>query len=708
MPLQTELSAYTAKINLPLLNSIVAFVGDTAEATHAQRTEQYRRCPFLSAQDSSTFQEKYGFLYLGELLERYEERFGMSVQDLRAIALALAYTRELTTGEMFVGPQRDNFLRKVRAMADGDIYLSGALYLLDEGQDGAAKRELKLTAAKFDSTEDLLFVLGLFCDRERTFLNFKPELLRLLGRERTMPVLGNMTALNWMITWLIPQIKSVKGKDMALFRALCALPTSYVKADSKPHSVLLEYGYTPLEIAYANMMTVLAQTADGCLQTKSIVSEKIAVALFHEALTSETAFVPEIYDRLSLVYRQYGTFKIKCYGQERLTEALKETTRIQNVDTFIWFSKHVDIYHPIFSSFNIMDSRWDLLATALEPKQYRPLFEFCLENDMDRDEIQHRLDRYRELTGKNYADVYWENSYGNRFDLLVNKNILELWDLFQNCLDENGQIVKSEMAGNIWGYVHRISTIQAYQFYGKFFDAYGAGGLERFFGYRHRDFFEALAERQSYGGGPFRLKLRRDFLDTDSHRQLLRWLEEYIFTYRPEDYMLLMTAILQEKFAAGMFTPEEQRKLFDLTAQRPDISRDTLNTLKHRYLSEAELQVEKEAQDAARRDAEQQRQAALVRGIRERYGEMSGSFSEVTKFLEEYRYHWDKLPIACRIVREGLDGLLSSKNYELDGQEAARLLSVCGKLVKQKAMGFTEAQNYILKIKECAEHDTDD
>ena len=71
MQLQTELQAYAAKIDLPLLDSIVAFVLDTAEVTRAQRAELYRQCPFLSmSANGGAFQEKYGFLYLGELLER--------------------------------------------------------------------------------------------------------------------------------------------------------------------------------------------------------------------------------------------------------------------------------------------------------------------------------------------------------------------------------------------------------------------------------------------------------------------------------------------------------------------------------------------------------------------------------------------------------------------------------------------------------------
>ena len=147
MAMQHELKAYEAKINLPLFNAVAVFVMDTAEAGPMQRAGLYERCPFLYLQDSA-FQEKYGFLYLGELLERYEERFGMAVQDLRAIALALGYTRDLQAKEMFVGSQKEDFLRKVRQNAEKDIYLAGALYLLEEGRDNASERELRRNRCK--------------------------------------------------------------------------------------------------------------------------------------------------------------------------------------------------------------------------------------------------------------------------------------------------------------------------------------------------------------------------------------------------------------------------------------------------------------------------------------------------------------------------------------------------------------------------------
>lgn len=706
MQLRTELQAFSTKINLPLLDSTVAFVLDTAEATRAQRAELRRQCPFLSASAGNAFQEKYGFLYLGELLERYEERFGMSTQDLRAIALALAYTRDLTTGEMFVGPQRNNFLRRVRKAADGDIYLSGALYLLDEGKDEASAQELKLTGTDFDSTEDLLFVLGLFRNQEQAFLHFKPQLLRLLGRERTMPVIGNILALNWLVAWLAPQLKAARGKDLALFRALCALPVSFVKTDSKPHGVLLEHGCSPLEIAYANMMAVLAHPVEGTLRTDSIVSEKIAVALFHEALSGDTPLAPETYEQLSAVYRLYERFSIKCYGCERLLQALEPDTRIRNADTFLWFSTLTDIYSPVFSGFDIMDGKWDALAGSLSSKQYRILFEACLDDGMTQEEIQRRLDRYQELTGSSYVSFYWEHSYGTRFGLLVNKGILDLWSLFRDCLNEDGQIAKPEMISHIWSYVRSIRTPQAYRFFEPFFTVYGAEGLERFFGYRCREFFEALIKRQNYSSDPLTLDMHRDYLDDNGHRQLLQWLETYVFIYLPEKYLALIAAILRDDAVAGLFSPKEQRKLFDLIARQPDTSQSILNELRRRYLTEPEQQAEREAEAAARRASELRQQEETVQGIRKEYGELlDGTFASVVKFLDGYKYYRDKRPIACRIVREDLDRLLESWDHELDSQEAVRFLYVCGKLVREGSMTFAEARSCINQIKERAEHD---
>ena len=220
-----RLKALVEKVNIPLFNEITCFILETANATHEQVFDFAQRCLLFDLQrKNGSIQEKYGILYLGELLERYEERFGMPLPDLRAISLSLGFARDFLSQEMFVGSQKLDFIKKVKAQADDDIYLTVSLYLLGE--------DVELLRWEYTAAEDLIFVLSLSTDFKTTFQHFAPQLLRLLAKERTMPVLGNIGLLEWLIvqTGLMP--KELRAKDMALFRALCALQKSFVKPGS--------------------------------------------------------------------------------------------------------------------------------------------------------------------------------------------------------------------------------------------------------------------------------------------------------------------------------------------------------------------------------------------------------------------------------------------------------------------------------------------
>lgn len=382
--IRVELDAFAAQINLKLLGSIVSFVTETTKASSAQKTEMRRRCIFSDFPgDSNAMQQKYGFLYLGELLERYEERFGMTPQDRRAIALALGYTRDIAADGMFVGSQRTNFIQSIRRSAPGDIYLTGALYLLHEGQSDGLAYETQLKEWQCDKTEELIFAMSLFQDTEQALAYFKPHLSRLLGKGRTMPVFGNTHILQWVMAELFPLKKLLKAKDMAVIRALLALPVSYVKPESRPYKNLREWGYTPLEIAYANVMAVESQCVYGKINRNSITAEKMVVALFRTVLEHEKVLPAGIYDQLTALYSMHSSFEIKCYGVHNLRDALKGCGRIQNPYTMAWFIGRESIHHPAVGSFDIMDAKWDPLAACLDSKTYRDLFEFSLYESMD-------------------------------------------------------------------------------------------------------------------------------------------------------------------------------------------------------------------------------------------------------------------------------------------------------------------------------------
>lgn len=153
--------------------------------------------------------QEFGFQYLGELLERYEERFGNDIRDTRAIALALGNCRELLTDRMFVGRQKSDFVKKIAALSSTDVYLQGALCLLYEGEPFGASFRNRLLEAAPGSTEDAVFLLSILPGE---FERFKPALLRLLGKERTLSVNGNICVYAWLIQYLYSHTKGVRAR----------------------------------------------------------------------------------------------------------------------------------------------------------------------------------------------------------------------------------------------------------------------------------------------------------------------------------------------------------------------------------------------------------------------------------------------------------------------------------------------------------------
>lgn len=699
--------AFTEKVNLPLFGDVTHFILNAADASHEQISQLARRCVlFDPEQKPGSIQEKYSFLYLGELLERYEERCGMPLQDLRAIALALGFTNEMLTKEMFVGSQKRDFVEKIKKQADKDIYLTGALYLL--GED-AATQETALLEMEYTATEDLIFTMSVFHgDSPSTFQHFKPQLLRLLREGCTIPVLGNLLLFAWFVRQVNPLMKTMRTKDAALFRALCSLQKSFARPGSHQHDVLLAEGYTPLEIAYLNVLALPSRISDGEISGFSVVAEKIVVELFRKAVPQEKPFSPGIYDQFTSLFCQFQQFHIKCYGVHTLPDALEGHAKIGNAATFMWLSKLVNQASPLFQCFDILDPKWDSLV-GLGPEKYESLFRQSLHDGMTPEEIKQRVTRYDALTGASYVKACCNKYFSRSFRLLVEKDMIDLWELFCSNLDEAGQAKDTQTMECIGTYLENQFSMWSFRFYEKFFAEYGIQGIGRFFsGNRTRIFSPLVEKRYGYGKTDFVLSLHRDFLREEEHRQVLNWLQEYFFVANPGDYMEFAKAVLFDKFAPTLLSAEEQRMLFDLLTECGILNAGERDSLKQRYLTPAELQAESDAQTRKEREQEQKREADRVQRIREEYAAKLSSFKDVYRFLDGHRYHQKDLLTACTFTADGLGTQLKGTAYTLDCQEIGWLLKICGVLAAQKAMTLESIQKYVQLIKEDTEHDNQD
>lgn len=386
----------------------------------------------------------------------------------------------------------------------------GTLFNLFELLDTAGMDCRRAISSELTDYEDAMMVetalrCGMDCivtrNGEQARAQFSDQLVALLGKGQTFPVFGNTDILNRALVMLFPLKKRMKARRLDLLRALLSLPVSFVKEGSKHYGWLVDHGYTPIEIAYANVAALCSQCVPGGPGRNSLTAEKLVVSLFRTVLAHDKPLSAEVYQQLSQIYQMYAKFDIKCYEKYRLAETLTAGVRIQAPETMAWFIRCTgEPLHPATLSFDVMDPKWDSLAGSLDLKHYMKLFESCLTEDMDAAQIRERLDRYQVLTQKNFLERYSEDAFAGRFPLMVKTGIIDLWTSFQSCLSEDGDVSNSTLLRHIGGYCHDIQTLQAVEFLAQFLPQYGFQGAKTYFG-RYQDGFEdELWAKKGYKG----------------------------------------------------------------------------------------------------------------------------------------------------------------------------------------------------------------
>ena len=260
--------AYQRTVDLDLYHAFAELVVQTSQDDTAGRTYRQMRTMQIWQPESDVFGyfEPYNLRYPGEVLERFEEKLGDDVRVLRALALALGNTCAIQSDNMFVGNQRGTFLQKVRRSAREDVYLQGALYLLET--DTTQRHSLldELAAKVYVRTEEALFVLSLFDDVEYGYRAMHDQLLRLLTQNRTIFPTVDFGVFEWFIRFYGEQVKKYRGKADLALRTLMKLPYMNMKPDSREFLALRKVGYRHDEIVLAKFSRCMGGQAAGSVE----------------------------------------------------------------------------------------------------------------------------------------------------------------------------------------------------------------------------------------------------------------------------------------------------------------------------------------------------------------------------------------------------------------------------------------------------------
>ena len=116
----------------------------------------------------------------------------------------------------------------------------------------------KLAERECTRTEEALFVLSLFDDRERGYEVMHTQLSHLFTQNLTLSLVYDFGVLEWFIRFYAEQAKRYRGKADLVLRTLMKLPYMNMKPDSREFSVLTKAGYRCDEIILANSLAVWA------------------------------------------------------------------------------------------------------------------------------------------------------------------------------------------------------------------------------------------------------------------------------------------------------------------------------------------------------------------------------------------------------------------------------------------------------------------
>ena len=547
---------YQRAIDLELYHAFAELVVQTSQDDTARRTYRQTRAMQIwqVETDVSGYFEPYHLRYPGEVLERFEEKLGNDVRVLRALALALGNTCAIQSDNMFVGNQRGAFLQKLRRSAGEDVYLQGALYLLET--DAAQRHALleKLAERECTRTEEALFVLSLFDDRERGYEVMHTQLSHLFTQNLTLSLVYDFGVLEWFIRFYAEQAKRYRGKADLVLRTLMKLPYMNMKPDSREFSVLTKAGYRCDEIILANSLAVWADRLPDRLSSKSITAEKIATACGRMLLNAPRDLSEEFYEYLGWLFQFYNSFTVKYEGFQGLWEAVQYGLNPTAPKTLLWMNQTIQKDFPY--RFDVFDPQYDNLAKELERDNYMELFTLQMLHSRQTIPLKQWLSRYQELTGADYGEYFrsWHTNGRRAFAFLVEKKEINLWEFFKQHRQDGEDAPQLKLLRE---YALRISSWRCFRFVERLLAEYTFSQLQTIFGKRFY-FHECFVRSEGYySRREYKTYISRPFLSAEQHRQLYDWVERSFFQTEPEKY---------EDFVLSALKAPEIQRLYDKKA----------------------------------------------------------------------------------------------------------------------------------------------
>ena len=695
-----QYTAFTNAVNMELFHAMQHMIMRAADPDKRHFENLRLKCglPFYWDEDYAGYFGQYQLAYPGEVLERFEEKIGDELMNLRALALALGNCANILDDTMFIGDQKDVFIGRIRAGANKDIFLSGAIYMLADKEDPRKESLGELSRRQNVRIEEALFLLALYEDKAQGFQQMRPLLVKLWGEQRNFNLFENAGLLKWLIDYYEEEIMACRKRDNMMLRTLVKLAYKCIQPCSKEFETLEKAGYNEEEIAFCNSVLMWLLPRKNRIVEKGIVGEKISARCCITMINGKRKLGEDLYQYLFFLLEKYKKYEICYESHPGIWHAIECHLQPVQPEMVLWLFQKAE--KDKMYQVDVFDHKWDILARELNMERYFDLFahQIASLDCPNEEQIRKYLKCYEALTQHSFMDYFKKyRSEGHRlFQMFVENGVILLNEYQEGLVGTE----KTYERDYLWNYVSEIPNRKVFDFWRQYLEKNDMMEIPEFFG--ASCFFHTRLGKCLWGySHTMQLNYHRDFLKTDERKRLLEWMDESIFRFEPEHYIAFVNSIVSDENFQKLYE-EEMPELIMQLDQEENIPLSNLNGLKKKLYDTDMLEKEEEEQKkraAEREERDYQKDLELYRG------KLKETFDGSIKTLENYvtSYYRYRPDIVISLVHEELQKIFSIENSKWTKKEISMILEMYSKMLRTEGADWRKMKEQLYKLegKEC-------
>lgn len=650
-------------------------------------------------------EEKYGLNYPGEVLERYGEKIGDSLQVLRTLAVAMAEMKLLLSNSMFVENQYEKFIQKVRKEAQKDLICKGALLFLEENPEkkGAIRKEL--WEYPWNSVMELLFLMSIF--KEDGWERWKNSLMTMLGKQRQMEVYGNEGMYAWVIRQYAKKVEGYHKKDLNLLKGLCRLPQGNAMGKSPVRKWLTEDGYSEDEICFLNWGVLEDTMQSPQMLYPSITLERMAVQTCLRFLGSSKEYPREVYELCTKLLTKNKEYDIKLEGERGIFATLGNSDlTVRSVSAYMTLWPYRQEYGVPKQYFwiDLGEEKWDALRDKLGKELYQEkVVDTLAEKAYAPKEFAGCVKHYEELMGEPLLQYFWQEcTYSSTvvFQKMMEQNLMDASALVDEYIQEYRELDRKQwkakwkhMFLNMKPVLFRLKDTKSYAVFQKMIGMFGIENIDELLQEEHA--FWELISGNRYRREITETGILSECFDDVQNRQLFLWSEQYVYRKYPECYPDFIYGVLSIKKAAAVIDRDVAVKMAKYLMEHGNlgVKKERLREL---YWTEEERKNYEEQKEKEREEKKQERLRELKKTVEEEfriYQKKMTGINQLGHFL--YCQVGQSKEFASQLVASYLKEYSRQHSFHTDKAEAVSLMRFWVTLYENGSLELEELQQYI-------------